>query len=106
MTLFLDCGGVKDGSLAARSCSNGLLARLCATSPENCENAMSLALEFAIGAIESFAVGGAITALGIRTLSLGGGGSAILCGLVLPAARAKLDDAEREPDVTPTAALY
>jgi len=67
---------------------------------------MSLALEFAIGVINAFAVGGAITALGIRTLLLGGGGSAIPCGLVLPAARAKLDDAEREPDVTPTAALY
>jgi len=46
-------------------------------SSDNCKNAMSLALEFAIGAINAFAVGGAITAFGIGTLSLGGGGSAM-----------------------------
>ena len=67
---------------------------------------MSLALELAIGAMNAFADGGAIKASGLRTLSPGGGGSAIPCGLVLPAARAKLDGVEREPDVTPTAASY
>ena len=86
--------------------SKGLLARLRTMSSDNCENAMSLALEFAIGAANPLAVGGVITAFEIRTLSLGGGGSAIPCGLVLPAAIPKLDDAERDPDVTPTAALY
>ena len=67
---------------------------------------MSLALEFANGATNPLAVGGAITAFGIRTLSLGGGGSAMPWGLVLPAASAKLDDADNDPDVTPTAASY
>ena len=67
---------------------------------------MSLALELAIGAMNTLAVGGAITAFALCTLSPGGGGSAIPCGLVLPAARAKLDGVEREPDVTPTAASY
>jgi len=55
---------------------------------------MSLALEFAIGAMNVLDVGDAITAFGIRTLLLGGGGSAIPCGLVLPAARANVAEAD------------
>ena len=75
--LFHDCGGDNDGSLSARPRSKVLPARLRTMSSDNCKNAMSLALEFAIGAINAFAVGGAITAFGIGTLSLGGGGSAM-----------------------------
>jgi hypothetical protein len=46
-----------------------------------------------------------------RPLATGGfaetaGGSAMPCGLVFPAARAKLVDADCEPDVRPTALSY
>ena len=68
MSLFLDCGGDNDGSLSTRPRSKVLLARLRTMSSDNCENAMSLALEFAIGAANPLAVGGAITAFGIRML--------------------------------------
>ena len=105
-TLFLDCGGASDGSLSTPSRSEGLPTRLRQKSSDNWINAMSLAWEFAIGTMNLLAVGDAITAFELGTLLLGGGGSAIPCGLVLPAASAKLDDAESEPDVTPTAALY
>ena len=94
MTLFLDCGGDNDCSLSARPRSKVLLARLRTMSSDNCESAMSLALEFAIGATNPLAVAGVITAFGNRTLSPGGGGSTMPCGLVLPAARANVAEAD------------
>ena len=64
-------------------------------------------LQIKLASLVSFEViRGAMAAVTSGTLLPGGGGSAIPCGLVLPAASAKLEFADFLPEVSPAAASY
>lgn len=83
--------------MEARSVSKVLPTRLRTKSSEIWVNAESIAFDVISGAMAEVSSG---------TLSPGGGGSAIPCGLVLPAASAKLELADLLPEVIPAALSY